>query len=158
MAHISDMEKQMADMTENVRRMQVEIEAAKAAAAAKTEIEHFIASEPMPTAKRKAAPPPHPAGPPPPELVKEKKSKKSQIIDVPPCIMPARPKYGQLPTPEQPKPDRALDYVLALKPAPVPGAKRVGVINPMEVETDGVENSNPSTSLLAPNRATREQV
>ena len=155
MSNIHDIEKQMADMADQLKRMQVELEAAKAAAAAKTEIEHFRASAPVPSVKRKAAPPHHPAGraaariaqlapSPPPELVKEKKSKKSQIIDVPPCIMPARPKYGQLPTPAQPK------------PSPVPGAKRVGVINPMEVETNGVENSNPSTLLLAPARLGHE--
>ena len=105
----------------------------------------------MPAAKRKAAPPPpQPAAPPPPELVEnKKKSKKSQVIDqggAPPKpvgLISARPMDAPLPT---------LHLVVALKPAPVPGAKRVGVKNPMEVETDGVENSNPSTSLLAPAR------
>ena len=74
--------------------------------------------EPMPAAKRKAAPPPPPA-----EL---KKSRKSQIIDqggVPPLpVGIIRPKDGQPPKPEQPKPDRALHLVISLKPAPVPEA------------------------------------
>jgi hypothetical protein len=95
MSNILDMEKQMAEMG-NVRKIQVEIEAAKAAEAKMTEVGNFLALEPL--AKRKAAPPPPPGGPPPPELMKEKRSKKSQIIDqgdVPPLpvgIMPARPK------------------------------------------------------------------
>ena len=121
------------------------LDVAKAAEAKKTKLEKFLALESL--ANRKAAPPPPPGEPPPPK--KEKRSKKSQIINmgcVPPLpvgILPARPKDGQLPKPE---PDRALNLVLALKPAPVPEAKRVGVIKPMEVDTDGVENSNPSTS------------
>ena len=73
----------------------------------------------MPAAKRKAAPPPPPA-----ELLK--KSRKSQIIDrggVPPLpVGIIRPKDGQPPKPEQPKPDRALHLVISLKPAPVPEA------------------------------------
>ena len=129
----------------------MEIEAVK-----KTEVANFLALEPLP--KRKAAPPPPPGVTPPPEK-EEKRSKMSQIIhkgNVPPLpvgIIPARPKDGQLPKPE---PDRALNLVLALKPAPVPEAKRVGVIKPMEVDTDGVVNSNPSTSLLAPVRLGHE--
>ena len=157
MAHISDME--IADMTEKVRRMQVEIEAAKAAKA-KTAIEVFIASEPMATAKKKAAPPPHPPQPPPPELEKKNAAsssghvKKSQIINqgdvppLPPGILPARSNNGQLPKPAQPKSDLVLNLVLSLKPssAPVPTARPVGVVKPMEMDTDGVENSNAASS------------
>ena len=125
----------------DAEKIQMEIEAAKAAEAKKTEVANFLALEPLP--KRKAAPPPPPGVTPPPEK-EEKRSKKSQIIhkgNVPPLpvgIIPARPKDGQLPKPEQPKPDRALNLVLALNTAPVPEAKRVGVIKPMEVDTDGV--------------------
>ena len=38
----------------------------------------------------------------------------------------------------------------------MPKAKPVGVTKPMEVDTDGVVNSNPSTSLLAPVRLGHE--
>ena len=52
----------------------------------------------------------------------------------------------------------ALTLVLSLKAssAPVPKAKPVGVTMPMEVDTDGVVNSNPGTSLLAPARLGHE--
>ena len=38
----------------------------------------------------------------------------------------------------------------------MPKAKPVGVTKPMEVDTDGVVNSNPGTSLLAPVRLGHE--